>query len=187
MDSDERFGKELAECRDILERMSKESVELSERLCDLIEEHDGDLDGMQRYCRSMKRSLADVFEKVDLRLRRYETGDRPALPSVLVLSIDCCKNLFRCIGTCEGLELHARLTSNIGHLLYYIRSMPEEGEEFSGIDLSDLEAIVPRIEAGSVQDNELIAFVNAHVPAIQAYAESLRRDMYWEPSTVGDN
>ncbi len=183
------FECSLNECKAEMERISRESAELTERMLSLLDEHDGDTAALRRRCRTMNSSVDAVLKEVSKRLDRYVAGDLPELPSVLELATECCERLDDTAamiraGKPEGRrDLKGQISANIVYLAHHIESM-EEDEYLVGEPPSfdALFALADRIAEEKAELDELIAFACESVEPIHSYLRDLRENEFWEPS-----
>ncbi len=183
------FEESFDGCRSEMERLTRETKELTERMLALLDEHDGDTAGLRRRCRTMNTSMDAVMKEVGKRLDRYRAGDLPELPSVLELAIECCERLGDTAamikaGKPEGRrDLKGQISSNIVYLAHHLDSM-EEDEYLVGNPPSfdALFALSEKISDNSAELDELVEFACGSVEPIHAYLRDLRENEFWEPS-----
>ena len=182
------FEGSLEECKAEMERLSRESAELTERMLELLDSHDGDTAALRRRCRTVNTSVNGVLEEVSKRLDRYRAGDLPELPSVLELAIECCERLDDTAemiqaGKPEGRrDLKGQISSNIVYLAHHLDSMDEDGYlTETHPSFADLFALSERIQADDVALEELTAFACESIGPIHTYLRELRENEFWEP------
>ncbi len=183
------FEGSLVECKAEMERISRESAELTGRMLSLLDEHDGDTAALRRRCRTMNTSINSALAEVSKRLERYQAGDLPELPSVLELAIECCERLDDTAamiraGKPEGRrDLKGQISSNIVYLAHHLDSM-EEDEYLVGEPPSfkALFKLSDRISDESAELEELVRFACESVEPIHAYLRDLRENEFWEPA-----
>lgn len=182
------FEGSLEEFKAEMERISRESAKLTEKMLELLEEHDGDTSGLRRRCRTMNTSVNSVLDEVSRRLDRYRAGDLPELPSVLELAIECCERLDDTAemiraGKPEGRrDLKGQISSNIVYLAHHLDSMDEDGyltEDHPSFDA--LFGISERISDDTAGLDELVSFACGSVEPIHTYLRNLRENGFWEP------
>lgn len=181
------FEKQLIECRDTLARLAEESEKISEKLCSLIEEHDGEKGEWYWSCRTMNKDIRDVLEDTDKRIKRFQSGDLQELPQVLILALECCERLQDTAELCragkesERRDLKGQISSNIGYLAHHLDSMEED--EYLEEDLPvfrDIRRLSERTIAGETELDELKEFICSSLDPVHEYLKNLRENGFWE-------
>lgn len=181
------FEKTLSEYKETLERLSSESKEIAEKLCILLEEHDGDADDVRWACRTMTNSVDDVLSDASKRLGRFRAGDKPELPSVLMLALQCCERLHDTAEMCrngrenERRDLKGQIESNIGYLAHHLAAMDEDGylpEDTPAFE--SFHAMSKKVLAGEGVLEELTAFICSEMDPLHEYLIKLRENNFWE-------
>lgn len=183
----EEFGRLLKEYRDRLASLSNELTLLNDSICSTVGEYDGERSDIYWSCNTVNIDLKDLQNEVRRRIRRFDAGDLPDLPTSLVMAIECCERLQDTARLCregrgdERRDLNGQISSNLGYLAHHIESfiedteLPEEPPEFPAF-----EALVERIMAEGVGTEELTEFICSELDPIHDYLVQLRENVFWE-------
>ncbi|MCQ2079402.1 MAG: hypothetical protein MJZ38_05025 [archaeon] len=181
------FEKQLMECRDTLARLAEESRKVSERLCALIEEHDGDKGEWYWSCRTMNTDIEDVLQDTERRIRRFQSGDLRELPQVLILALECCERLQDTAELCragredERRDLKGQISSNLGYLAHHLDSMEED--EYIEEDLPvfrEIREMSGKAIADQADIGELKEFICSSLDPVHDFLKELREKAFWE-------
>lgn len=188
------FGRSLEKLKDSLAELAERSEQLSEEICSLLAEHDGDAGEMEWACRTMNNDILDVVRDLDRRVRRYREGDLDELPSVLVLAIECCERLRDTAELCmqgrgcERRDLKGQIGSNLGYLAHHLDTMREDGylpEDFP--EFPEFQELIGKIMSGTATIEEMTDFICHGLGPLHEALVSLRTETFWEDGPAGSH
>lgn len=183
----EEFGRLLKEHRDRLAALSDEIVSLNGSICSLMNEHGEEKSDIYWSCNTVNFDLGDLQNEMSRRIRRFDAGDLPELPTSLVMAIECCERLqdtvrlFREGRENERRDLKGQISSNLGYLAHHLDSFAEDFDLAEKLpEFPEFDALVEKIMADGAETDEMKEFICTKLDPIHDHLLRLKNDMFWE-------
>lgn len=183
----EEFGRLLKDYRERLAAITKDIVSLNDSMCSAVEEYDGEKSDIYWSCNTVNFDLKDLGYELERRIKRFDTGDLPELPTSLVMAIECCERLQDTAALCrqgrgnERRDLNGQISSNLGYLAHHMDSFIEDENLPEGLpEFPEFRNLVGKIMSGNAETQELIEFICSGLNPIHEYLTGLRETHFWE-------
>ncbi len=181
------FGRLLKEYRDRLATLSDEIISLNNSICSLMNDHDEEKSDIFWSCNTVNFDLKDLQNEMNRRIKRFDAGDLPELPTSLIMAIECCERLqdtaklFREGRENERRDLKGQMSSNLGYLAQHIDSFIEDFDLAEKLpEFPEFDTLVEKIMTDSAEVDEMKEFICSKLNPIHDHLVQLKEDLFWE-------